>query len=118
MIVLFPSGRQKASRGRLEGAATPKFVTSTAESVDPDELRSRARRQASHPYGTSEGLPPQQRQRIRALSREDLDRHESRGSDIEWRLRQIRAEVARDPSIVSAAAAFLSPMSGEHLIGP
>ena len=118
MIVLFPSGRQKASRDRAEGAATSRFVASTAESVDPEELRSRTGRQAPPPRGTSGGLPPQQRQRIRALSREDFDRHENRGSDIEWRLRQIRAEVARNPAIVSAAAAFLSPTSGEHLIGP
>ena len=117
MIVQFPEDRQKTARARAEGALSPKVVPRTTRPEQPDGLGSRQRPHQPTEVGGPSELAPEQAQRIRALSRDDLDRHEFRERDIDRRLREIRTEVANNPGIVSAVGAYLTAASGVHLLG-
>jgi len=118
MIVQLPSDRQRSSRARAEGASTSAAVTRGRLHENPGDPRPRASLADQHGVDTESGLRPPERQRIRALSREDIEGHNMRSGDVRRSLSRIRKHVETHPGFVGAASAFLTPSSGKRLLSP
>lgn len=118
MIVQFPIARTRLSRLSQDRTASVRAVHRGSFLDNPDGPSARdgaGQIPASEEDG---GFMSAGRQRIRAMSREDLDRPEARSREVERRLKRVRRLVASDPSFVSAAAAFLNPLASDRLLEP